>query len=65
MPTTTPERDQITAEIEALEKKIVELKARLPAHSILPALVIELDDLDEQLSDAKQCLVEINLRKTD
>jgi len=55
-----PKRDQITAEIEALEKKIRALKARLPAHSISAALVLELDELDEQLSDAKQRLVLIN-----
>jgi chromosome segregation ATPase len=65
MPNSHSVRSQITAEIEALEKKIGALKARLPAHSILPALVIELDELDEQLSDAKQRLAKINASLTD
>jgi len=60
-----PERESITAEIETLEKKMIELKARLPSHSIPPALIIELDDLDEQLSDAKQRLSMINSSNPD
>jgi len=60
-----PEREKITAEIETLENKLFALKARLPAHSIPPALIIELDDLDEQLSDAKQRLSMINPSETD
>jgi len=65
MPNSHSVRSQITTEIGALETKIRALKARLPAHSILPALVIELDELDEQLSDAKQRLAKINASLTD
>jgi len=65
MPTMMSDREKITAEIETLEKKIVELKARLPAHSIPPALIIELDDLDKQLSDAQQRLSMINSSNPD
>ncbi len=65
MPTMMPEREKITAEIETLEKKMIELKARLPAHSIPPVLIIELDDLDEQLSDAQQRLSMINSSNPD
>ena len=65
MPNTQSVRSQITAEIEALEKKIRALKARLPAHSIPAALVLELDELDEQLSEARQRLAKINASVTD
>jgi chromosome segregation ATPase len=58
-------RAQITTEITALEKKIRALKERLPAHSIPAALILELDELDEQLSDARQRLAKINTRVTD
>ena len=36
--------------IEALQKQIEDLKKRLPAHSIPPAMMAELDDLEEQLA---------------
>jgi chromosome segregation ATPase len=65
MPNTQSVRSQITAEIEALEKKIRALKERLPAHSIPAALVLELDELDEQLSEARQRLAKINASVTD
>lgn len=38
--------------IRELERKIEALKARFPAHSIPPALMAELDDLEEQLTEA-------------
>jgi len=40
--------------IEELERKIAELKARFPAHSISPALMAELDELEDQLDKAKK-----------
>jgi chromosome segregation ATPase len=58
-------RAQITTEISALESKIRALKERLPVHSIPAALVLELDELDEQLSDARQRLAKINTSVTD
>lgn len=36
--------------IEALKKQIEDLKKRLPAHSIPPAMMAELDDLEDQLA---------------
>jgi hypothetical protein len=35
--------------IAQLEKEIAELEARLPAHSTPPAMLIELEDLEEEL----------------
>ncbi len=35
--------------IEDLKRQIEELKKRFPAHSIPPALMAELDELEEQL----------------
>jgi polyhydroxyalkanoate synthesis regulator phasin len=37
-------------QIEELENRIADLKARLPAHSIPPAMMIELDELEDQLA---------------
>ena len=37
--------------IQALKKQIEDLKNRLPAHSIPPAMMAELDELEEQLAD--------------
>jgi cell division septum initiation protein DivIVA len=38
------------AEIEELEKRLADLKARLPAHSISPSMMMDFDDLEGQLS---------------
>jgi hypothetical protein len=35
--------------IQELETEIAEVKARLPKHSIPPALIIELEDLEDEL----------------
>ena len=54
--------------IEELEKQIAELKHRWPAHSVLPTMLQQLDELEEELkrelkrateeeSEAKQHLV--------
>jgi len=37
--------------IQALKKQIEDLKNRLPAHSIPPAMMAELDEFEEQLAD--------------
>jgi len=36
--------------IQDLKNQIEDLKKRLPAHSIPPAMMAELDDLEEQLA---------------
>ena len=38
--------------IEEIKKKIAELKKRWPAHSVSPALLMELDDLEDELEEA-------------
>lgn len=35
--------------IEELEKQIAELKSRWPAHSVPPAMLQQLDELEEEL----------------
>lgn len=37
--------------IKELEEKIAELKKRWPAHSVPPALLQELDDLEDALAE--------------
>ncbi len=46
--------------IKALEEKIAELKKRWPAHSVPPAMLQELDDLEDALNAALQELQEGN-----
>ncbi len=41
------------SKVEELEKKINDLKARLPKHSVRPYMIIELEDLEEELERAK------------
>ena len=40
--------------IKELEKKIADLQKQWPAHSVPPAMMQLLDDLEEQLAQAKQ-----------
>jgi hypothetical protein len=42
-----------TEKIEELEKRIDELKKSLPAHSVKPEMLIELEELEEKLEKAK------------
>ena len=42
---------QVLARKEELERRLADLKARLPAHSIPPSMMIELDELEEQLAE--------------
>ena len=40
--------------IEELEKQISELRARLPRHSVPAAMLIELEELEEELEARRQ-----------
>ncbi|MDI6893097.1 MAG: histidine kinase [Bacillota bacterium] len=46
--------DRLQAEIERLEAEIEELKGRLPRHSVRPAMLTELEDLEEKLEKARE-----------
>ena len=39
--------------IAQLEREIEQVKARLPKHSVPPAMIIELEDLEEELEMLK------------
>ncbi len=39
--------------IEELERRIADLKARLPKHSVPPAMIMELEELEEELARAR------------
>lgn len=39
--------------IRELEEQITELKSRMPAHSLQPRMLQELEDLEAELSDLK------------
>jgi hypothetical protein len=41
-------------QIAKLEKRIADLKARIPKHSVPPAMLIELEELEEALARAAQ-----------
>jgi len=44
--------------VEELQKRIADLKARLPKHSVPPAMLIELEDLEEALEQARSEAIE-------
>lgn len=49
-----------TKTVEELKRRIADLKARLPRHSISPAMVAELDDLEEALEQAQSDAREVD-----
>lgn len=51
--------------IAELEKRIKDIKNRLPAHSVRPAMIEELEDLEEQLANLKAKKDCYSTRKSD
>ena len=39
--------------LQALEARLADLKARMPAHSIPPSMMMELDELEEELAELR------------
>ena len=42
-----------TTKIKAVEQQIADLEARLPKHSVPASMLIELEDLEEELRQAR------------
>ncbi len=40
--------------VAELKRRIADLKARLPKHSVPPSMLIELDELEEELEQVQQ-----------
>ncbi len=40
--------------IEELEREIADIRGRIPAHSINPAMIIELEELEDELERLKR-----------
>ncbi|UCC64281.1 MAG: histidine kinase [Anaerolineae bacterium] len=45
--------EERAAKIRELEMRIADLEARLPAHSVPPAMIAELEELEEELERLK------------
>lgn len=50
--------EQAARLIAELEQRIADVKARLPRHSIPPAMLIELEELEERLAQARAARAE-------
>ena len=56
------EAEALLAEIRRLEAEIADLKRRWPAHSVKPAMVQQLEELEERLALLKEKVTEGPLR---
>jgi hypothetical protein len=59
-PSQEAESARLLQLIAELEGRLAELQGRLPAHSLPPAMLAEMDALDEQLLEARQELDSIS-----
>lgn len=44
--------ERVSGRIAELEKQVADVKARLPRHSIPPAMLMDLEDLEQELERA-------------
>lgn len=56
-PETGPD-EQLQQHAADLERRLADLQSRLPAHSIPPSMLVEMDELDAQLAEARRQLGE-------
>ncbi len=53
---------KLEQEIAGLKARLEELEARLPAHSVPPAMMLEMEELEEQLAEAQARLAALRRR---
>jgi len=53
------EVQELKRQIAELEARLTDLQDRLPAHSLKPAMLAELDELDERLAEARARLARL------
>jgi hypothetical protein len=44
----------MAARVAELERQLADLQARLPAHSVSPSMIVELDELEDALALARR-----------
>ena len=45
-----PSQDRAAQRITDLEQRLADLQARLPAHSVPPAMMMEMEEIEEELA---------------
>jgi len=61
--TTPPTEEQLERLVAELEAHLADWQARLPAHSIPPAMIAEMDELDERLAQARARLAALRAER--
>lgn len=54
------QRKIIEQRLEKVQKELADLHARWPAHSVKPAMLIQLEDYEEEFASLKELLREYN-----
>jgi hypothetical protein len=55
--------EELKAQVTILEDRLAELTASLPAHSLSPSMLIQLEDLEERLEAVRRDLAHLNERQ--
>lgn len=53
-------REQLLKEIDELKEKLRDREAALPAHSVRPHQLLEIEELEEKIAELKRMLGETN-----
>ena len=53
-------REQLLKEIDELKEKLRDREAALPAHSVRPHQLLEIEELEERIAELKKMLGETN-----
>lgn len=52
-------KQKLKQKIAELEARLAELEARLPAHSVPPAMMMGIEELEEELTEARSRLAAV------
>lgn len=53
-----PDRESLEKQLQEVESDLADLKARWPAHSVKPAMLVKLEDLEEERDRLKDLLAQ-------
>ena len=57
------EKTKLEDKLKALDRKIAEVKKRMPAHSVKPPIMMELFELEDERDELEKRIIQLEKRK--